>query len=102
MTTPFIQPGHGADGVGRTPNAGARPETNKSGGVAFKALLERLQAQAAEREQSSRTVDGAAELSSAVDVARASLDDAMSLSDQLLEAYRHSKHLTGPEQRESA
>lgn len=78
-----------AAGVGRTnpgTNAGARPES----GVAFRALLERLEARTQELEEKGRTLDDAAGLAGALSTARASLEDAVSLGDQLLEAYRES------------
>ncbi len=97
MTTPFIQPGQpgGRDpiqGTQSTQSSSGNAKANKTDGPAFRVLLERLQAQAAELEETSRTLDDAADLPSAVDVARASLDDAVSLSDQLLEAFREARH----------
>lgn len=55
---------------------------------AFEALFERLTARAAELEQKSRTLDDAADLPDAVDTARASLEDALHLGTELLEAFR--------------
>jgi len=63
-------------------------------GPAFQVLLERLQAQAKELETSSKTLEDPAGLASALDVARASLDDATSLSEQLLEAFRERQQQT--------
>ncbi len=65
--------------------------------AAFQALLERLTARAAELEEKSRTVDDAAQLSPAVDAARASLEDAETLSERLLEVYRAARHGAGEE-----
>ncbi len=62
--------------------------TTGSGGPAFEALLEKLQEKARTLQHDSETVDRPEDLSGAVDRARASLNDALSLSDQLLEAYR--------------
>jgi len=62
-----------------------------SGGPAFQVLLERLQAQAQELETTSRTLEDPSTLAGAVDMARASLDDAHSLSDRLLEAFREAQ-----------
>ncbi len=59
---------------------------------AFRALLERLQKSAQELERTSETVADADHLAGAVDQARESLTDALSLSDQLLEAYRAAEH----------
>lgn len=58
------------------------------GGPAFRALLESLQEKARSLQHDSQHVDRPEELSQAVDRARASLSDALSLSDRLLEAYR--------------
>ena len=55
---------------------------------AFQALLERLQKSAQELEATTESVADADLLAGAVDRARESLTDALSLSDQLLEAYR--------------
>ena len=56
--------------------------------VEFGALLESLQEKAKSLQHDSEHVDRPEELSQAVDRARASLSDALSLSDRLLEAYR--------------
>lgn len=85
---PAIRP-DAAGGVGRPspgPGAAARPES----GVAFRALLERLEARTQELEEQGRTLDDASGLAGALSTARASLEDAVSLGDQLLEAYRES------------
>ena len=58
------------------------------GGAAFRALLEQLENQARGLHRASEEVDGAADLPDAVDHARASVDEAQSLGDRLLEAYR--------------
>jgi flagellar hook-basal body complex protein FliE len=58
------------------------------GGPAFLALLEKLQAQAQSLQHDSKNVDAPEQLNEAVDRARSSLSDALSLSDKLLEAYR--------------
>ena len=73
----------------------SRPAADPAGGVAFRALLERLSDQADELGRKSQSVADARELSGAVDVARASLTDAFSLSDRLLEAFREA-HLRSP------
>ena len=95
MTSPFLQPG-GVDptrGVQPTQptKSGGSENAQKSDGPAFRALLEKLQAQAAQLEQTSKSVEGAEDLPGAVDEAKASLEDAVSLSDQLLEAFRQSQ-----------
>jgi hypothetical protein len=75
-----------------SPKAGARTSENKSDGVAFRALLEKLEEKARALEETSRTVDDAAHLAGAVEGARASLEDALSLGEELLESYRQSRH----------
>jgi len=55
---------------------------------AFEALLERLTARAAELDTKSRELSTPEELPGALDAARASLEDALSLGERLLEAYR--------------
>ena len=59
---------------------------------AFRVLRERLQEQALSLEAKSKEVEDSQELSGAVDEARASLDEALSLGDRLLEAYREAQH----------
>jgi hypothetical protein len=74
---------------GPAPAGSARPaDTDPAAGLAFRALLERLETQADELEGKTKSVADARELSGALDVARASLTDAFSLSDRLLEAFR--------------
>ena len=75
-TTSTDRAAHGAD-----PNQGA----------AFRALLERLQAKAETLHETSREVADPAELKGAVDEARATLQDALSLGDSVLEAYRSAR-----------
>ena len=77
------------------PRPNARPD--RAGGAAFQALLEKLEAQAKQLEASTQGLDDPRALAGAVDVARASLDDASSLGDQLLEAFRSSQ-LQDPEE----
>ena len=60
-------------------------------GAAFRALLERLEERTRELEEQSQSVKDASGLAGAVDTARASLEEAVSLSDQLLEAYREAR-----------
>ena len=62
---------------------------------AFRALLDRLQEQASSLSERSKEVGDPAQLSDAVDEARASLDEALSLGERLLEAYREANHRTG-------
>lgn len=78
--------------VGRA-NPAAQSRTNAdagsiAAGAAFQALLERLETHARELEVQSRSIDNPKDLTGAVDRAHASLQDALSLSDRLVEAYR--------------
>jgi flagellar hook-basal body complex protein FliE len=77
-------------GVGpiQGPGASQKPASESTGGAAFKALLDRLQDQARELQGASESPLEATDLAGAVDRAHSSLQDALSLSDQLLEAYR--------------
>jgi hypothetical protein len=62
---------------------------------AFEALLERLTASAAELEQKSKALSGPDELPAAMDTARASLEQALELGRELLEAYRAAQRTSG-------
>jgi len=64
-------------------------------GVAFRALIEKLQEQALELSAASDAVESPDELAGAVEKAGTSLRDALSLGDQLLEAYRETLHQPG-------
>ena len=72
--------------------AGEAAQTGRLDGPAFHVLLERLQTRARELEATSRDLEGSDALAEAVDAARASLDDASSLGDRLLEAFRGEQH----------
>ena len=61
-----------------------------AGGAAFQALLEKLETQARELEAQSQQIESPKDLTGAVDRAHASLQDALTLGDRLLEAYRES------------
>ena len=72
-------------------------------GVAFKALLEKLDSQARRIQQTSEQVDRPEQLAGAVDEARTSLDQALSLGNQLLEAFRANQlQLPGSSETESS
>jgi hypothetical protein len=62
---------------------------------AFEVMLERLTARAAELEEKSRALAAPEDLPEAMDAARASLEDALHLGAELLEAFRAAQH--GPE-----
>lgn len=67
---------------------GASPAGPAAAGIAFQALLERLEGHARELEAQTQNIGDSKELAGAVDRAHASLQDALSLSDRLVEAYR--------------
>lgn len=73
--------------------SGAAPTTSP----AFEVMLERLTARAAELEEKSKTLATPEELPEALDAARASLEDALHLGEELLEAFRAQLHT--PEKR---
>lgn len=83
---------HNDGGVLRTsPAGGTKPAANSGGaaaGAAFHVLLEKLETHARELEVQSRSIESPKDLTGAVDRAHASLQDALSLSDRLVEAYR--------------
>lgn len=76
-----IQPTQGVGGSSRS-------EKPQADGAAFRALLEKLEASAQDLKQQAGEERRAGDLAGAVDDAGASLADALSLSDRLLEAYR--------------
>ena len=75
------------DRAGAASSAPKAKET-AAGGAAFRALLDDLQAKAQKLREDGKAVDGPADLAGAVETARESIAGALSLSDQLLEAYR--------------
>lgn len=79
-----------------TQRSSEKTSSTSESGPAFKALLDKLQQQAKTLQQDSETLEKAEDLSGAVDRARTSLGDALSLSDKLLEAYREAVHQEGP------
>lgn len=74
--------------TGAAPAAKGARTADASGGVAFKALLERLEQDARSLESQTKTVEDPAALADVTRRAHASLQDALSIGDQLLEAYR--------------
>lgn len=78
----------GLDGASRAAGGPQSTGTATQGGYAFQALLDKLRSDAQLLEdQSERNLDPK-ELAGAVDRAHASLQDALSLSEQILEALR--------------
>ena len=89
---PGSNPLRPVDGPQAQPGSKARQAEGPSeDSPAFRVLLEKLQQQARELEEKSSAVDAPEHLAEAVDIARASLDDALSLSDQLLESFRSAR-----------
>lgn len=82
--------------------APARKAPSTSGAnPAFEVLLERLTTRAADLGERSRSVQTPEQVGQAVDAARASLEDALTLGESLLEAYRHARQ-TGTDSRPDA
>lgn len=70
------------------PSSLPQAKETEGGGAVFRALLDDLQEKAQKLREDGRAVDGPAELAGAVETAAKSIAGALSLSDQLLEAYR--------------
>jgi len=86
-----IQGNRAASPLIRASHPAGAPATSTSpaaAGAAFQVLLERLQTNARELEVQARSIENPKDLTGAVDRAHASLQDALSLSDRLVEAYR--------------
>jgi hypothetical protein len=79
-STPGVQAPTGATPALRSDKSESSP--------AFEALLERLTARAAELDAKSRGLERPEDLPGAVDTARASLEDALTLGERLLEAWQ--------------
>jgi hypothetical protein len=93
MSDPIrIQPHDGPQRAGASrPVEATRPvRADGREDVAFRALLDRLQQHVERLASDSRTVERPADLAQAVDRAHASLTDALTLGERLLEAYRAS------------
>ena len=76
--------------IGASPIATASNAAHAQPGnaAAFQALLERLDNQARELRSQASRVENSSDLSTAVDQAHASLQEALQIGDRLLEAYR--------------
>lgn len=83
--------------VGRVEQTRAPDATRPSGGAAFQALLEKLQAQAQRLGQESERIEKPADLVQAVEEAQVSLRDALALERELLEAYRQARSVDAAE-----
>ena len=91
MSETPIRPLPGPEHVSGAAGARKPPQGDPAAsGPAFEVLLEKLEQRARELRDDSGNVENPAQLAGAVDRARASLEDALTLSDQLLEAYRQS------------
>jgi hypothetical protein len=77
--------------------APAAPASGTRQGHLFAALLEDLERRADEVRTSGAQVRSAGELSQAVESARASLEDALTVKDRLLEAFRQAALARGPQ-----
>lgn len=86
-------PIHGPQKTGPIqPGVGSNAKTGPTdGGVAFRALLDELEAKSRDLQAQSKSVESPADLAGAVQGAKASLDDALSIRDRLLEAYREAR-----------
>ena len=86
-----IQGNSAAGRVVRTSTPANTPATSTNpaaGGAAFHVLLERLETNARELEAQAQSIENPKDLTGAVDRAHASLQDVLSLSDRLVEAFR--------------
>jgi len=68
------------------------------GGVAFRALLDKLETQAQDLKAQAGGVEGSEELAGAVGNAQESLEQALKLSNQLVEAFRQSLQQSNEDQ----
>ena len=94
MPSPGVNPAHGVAGVHGAGRSAARGASSADG-AAFRALLDQLEDRAGALAEKSRGALDATELSEVVDEAHASLQDALQLSSELLEAWRQSRHQAG-------
>lgn len=97
-TAPILPSAGQAAGVQQVAGVGGARRAGASGGegaLAFKALLDQLEQRAQALESTSRKELAQGDLPGAVDNARESLEQMLSLKDQLLEAWRASQHSGG-------
>lgn len=100
MTNPIPLPPSNAGVQGaQTAQPGAagarRPVAGGDGALAFKALLDQLDERARALEQESRKDLTKDDLAGAIDSARTSLEQMLTLKDQLLEAWRAAQSQPG-------
>jgi hypothetical protein len=95
---PPVPPGgsaRGPAGVQGPSTAGQVRGPGKTDGAAFRALLEELEQRASALEQRSQGDLAPEELADAVDQARSSMERALALSGELLEAWRQHRQQGG-------
>lgn len=82
-------------GIGAAANGDpkAGKQVDPRNGAQFRLLLDRIQQGTNSLQQASESLEGPAELSNAVDQAGNTIEDARSLGDQLLEAYRAARQV---------
>lgn len=83
-----IVPGREAAKLQPSPAAPAKVKSGSTEPIAFEALLERLRTQARALEETAKEPLSAQDLPGAVQIAQASLQDALKIADDLVEAYR--------------
>jgi hypothetical protein len=81
----------------KTPASAHEKGAEALGKPEFQVLLERLQQRALELEEASRDARAPEHMARAVDSAQASLEEAQTLSDRLLEAFRAASQSEGAE-----
>ncbi|MFN0007792.1 MAG: hypothetical protein ACKVXR_07775 [Planctomycetota bacterium] len=91
-----IVPGREAAKIQAAPAAAPGVQPGSPQPIAFEALLERLRTQARALEETAKEPLSARDLPGAVHVAQASLQDALTIAEGLVEAYRSSRIQAGP------
>jgi len=84
-------PAAGSDATRSSERVQSSRRADAASGPAFEVLLERLASRAAELEEKKRTLATPEQVGAAVDVARASLEEALSLGERLIEVYRQAQ-----------
>lgn len=85
------QPGSAIQATGQGKQALQGAQATEDGGAAFRALLERLEKTAQDLDAASASIDDPRQLGEAVESARASVEEAVLMGGDLLEAYRASQ-----------
>ena len=97
-----ISQNQAAVNIGASPSAQPTREARAVDGVAFKAVLERLELAAQDLSRRSESLSDAKDLSGAVADAASSLGDALALRDSVLEAYRGAQQASKPDGEDAA